>query len=132
MNFPHPIYSQHVLQPAYTDAQALLFEPMLAAHEAHAVMLAECGIITPANAAAIVKAVASIRADGVIAYAYQPGIEDLFFRIEGRIIALAGADDGGNLQLARSRNDLGHALARMALRTRVQEVADRLLGCAAR
>ena len=127
MNFPHPIYSQHVLQPAYTDAQALLFEPMLAAHEAHAVMLAECGIITPANAAAIVKAVASIRADGVIAYAYQPGIEDLFFRIEGRIIALAGADDGGNLQLARSRNDLGHALARMALRTRVQEVADRLL-----
>lgn len=127
MNFPHPIYSQHVLQPAYTDAQALLFAPMLAAHEAHAVMLAECGIITPANAAAIVNAVASIRVDGVIAYAYQPGIEDLFFRIEGRIIELAGADDGGNLQLARSRNDLGHALARMALRTRVQEVADRLL-----
>jgi argininosuccinate lyase len=56
------------------------------------------------------------------AYAYQPGIEDLFFRIEGRIIELAGADDGGNLQLARSRNDLGHALARMALRTRVLEV----------
>jgi len=98
------------LQPAYRDAQALLFEPMLQAHEAHAAMLAECGIISRANAAAIARAVAVIRADGVEAYAYQPGIEDLFFRIEGRIIELAGADEGGNLQLARSRNDLGHAL----------------------
>jgi len=127
LNFPHPIYSQHVLQPAYADAQALLFEPMLAAHEAHAVMLAECGIITQANAAALVKAVAVIRAEGVAACAYQPGVEDLFFRIEGRIIELAGADDGGNLQLARSRNDLGHALARMALRTRVLAIQEALL-----
>ncbi|GIK71845.1 MAG: argininosuccinate lyase [Chloroflexota bacterium] len=127
MNFPHPIYSQHVLLPAYADAKTYLFEPMLAAHEAHAVMLAECGIITAANAAAIVRAVAAIRAEGVAAYAYQPGIEDLFFRIEGRIIELAGADDGGNLQLARSRNDLGHALARMALRTRVLDIQEALL-----
>jgi len=100
---------------------------MLQAHEAHAAMLAECGVISRANAAAIVKAVAAIRADGVGAYAYQPGIEDLFFRIEGRIIALAGADEGGNLQLARSRNDLGHALSRMALRARLVEVMDHLL-----
>jgi argininosuccinate lyase len=127
MSFPHPVYSQHVLQPAYADAQAYLFAPMLAAHEAHAVMLAECGVITPANAAAIVAAVASIRTDGVAAYTYQPGIEDLFFRIEGRIIELAGADDGGNLQLARSRNDLGHALARMALRTHVLDIQETLL-----
>lgn len=127
MNFPHPVYSQHILLPAYGDAQTYLFELMLAAHEAHAVMLAECGIITPANAAAIVRAVAMIRAEGVAAYAYQPGIEDLFFRIERRIIELAGADDGGNLQLARSRNDLGHALARMALRTRVLDIQEALL-----
>jgi argininosuccinate lyase len=100
---------------------------MLKAHEAHAVMLAECGVITQTNAAAIARAVAAIRADGVAAYAYQPGIEDLFFRVEGRIIELAGTDDGGNLQLARSRNDLGHAVARMALRRRLLEVNERLL-----
>ncbi|MCB0185792.1 MAG: hypothetical protein KDE31_16100, partial [Caldilineaceae bacterium] len=115
--FPHPLYSLHVLQPAYDDAQAYLFDHMLAAHEAHAVMLAECNIISQENAAAILQAVAQIRAQGVAAFAYPPGIEDLFFRIEGQIIALAGADYGGNLQLARSRNDLGQALARMALRT---------------
>ena len=125
--FPHPVYSRHVLQPAYADAQAYLFEPMLDAHDAHAMMLAECGIITAENAAAIVRAVAAIRAAGVVPYAYQPGIEDLFFRIEGEIIAQAGADYGGNLQLARSRNDLGHALARMALRGRVLAVSERVL-----
>lgn len=114
--FPHPIYSRHVLQPAYTDAQAYLFDHMLAAHEAHTVMLAECNIIDPQNATAIIQAVQTIRQQGSAAYTYQPGIEDLFFRIEGQIIAQAGADYGGNLQLARSRNDLGQALARMALR----------------
>ena len=59
--------------------------------------------------------------------AYKPGVEDLFFRIEARIIELAGPDYGGNLQLARSRNDLGQALARMALRRLLLEVNADLL-----
>ncbi len=91
-SFPHSDYSRTVLIPAYEDSELYLFDPMLAAHEAHALMLAECGIITAENAAAIVHAVAAIRAAGVEQYAYQPGIEDLFFRVEGRIIELAGPD----------------------------------------
>ena len=114
--FPHPDYSRTVLIPAYEDSELYLFDPMLAAHEAHALMLAECAIISHANAAALLRAVATIRSQGVQSLGYQAGIEDLFFRVEGRIIELAGPDFGGNLQLARSRNDLGHALARMALR----------------
>jgi multiple sugar transport system permease protein len=111
------------LQPACPAAglsltrRRCLFEPMLAAHEAHAVMLAECGIITPRMPRPSSR---RWRRSGRMASSPTPisrRIEDLFFRIEARIIALAGADDGGNLQLARSRNDLGHALARMALRT---------------
>lgn len=125
--FPHPIYSQTVLQPAYDDAQAYLFEPMLAAHEAHAIMLAEQEIITRENAAAILGAVAHIREQGVDAYAYEPGIEDLFFRIEGQIIKQIGPEFGGNLQLARSRNDLGQALARMALRVQLIEMSQDML-----
>ncbi len=126
-SFPNPAYSRHVLQPAYRDAQVDLFEPMLAAHEAHALMLATCSIISPENAAAIVRAVATLRDRGEAALQYQPGVEDLFFRIEMQIIEEAGADFGGNLQLARSRNDLGHALARMALRGRLLDLNDRLL-----
>jgi argininosuccinate lyase len=51
--------------------------------------------------------------------AYEPGVEDLFFRIESLIIEMVGPDYGGNLQLARSRNDLGHALERMAFRQEI-------------
>ena len=126
-DFPHPVYSQTVLQPAYDDAQRYLFDPMLAAHEAHAIMLAECDIITRENAAAIVEAVAEIRTEGVEAMAYQPGIEDLFFRVEGQIIERTGPEMGGNLQLARSRNDLGQALTRMALRPQLLALHKQLL-----
>jgi argininosuccinate lyase len=114
--FPHPEYERSVLRPAYDDAVANLFAPMLAAHEAHVVVLAECAIITPANAAALLAALTQVRDEGAASLGYTPGVEDLFFRVEARIIQLAGPDDGGNLQLARSRNDLGQALARMALR----------------
>ncbi len=126
-DFPHLVYSQTVLQPAYDDAQTYLFAPMLAAHEAHAIMLAECDIITRENAAAIIEAVAEIRAAGVEAMAYQPGIEDLFFRVEGQIIERTGPETGGNLQLARSRNDLGQALTRMALRPQLLALHQQLL-----
>lgn len=125
--FPHPTYARHVLQPAYDDAQRYLFEPMLAAHEAHALMLAECDIISTENAGAICAAVAVIRAGGAAAVAYQPGVEDLFFRVESLIIERVGPAYGGNLQLARSRNDLGQALSRMAIRVRLLDVAGDLL-----
>ena len=125
--FPHPLYSRTVLIPAYDDAQAYLFGPMTDAHEAHTIMLAERGIISAENAKAILAAVAQIRADGPDALGYQPGVEDLFFRMETAIIQRTGPDFGGNLQLARSRNDLGHALARQALRTLILDLHGDLL-----
>jgi argininosuccinate lyase len=47
---------------------------------------------------------------------YQSGVEDLFFAMERQLIERAGPAFGGNIQLARSRNDLGYALTRLALR----------------
>ncbi len=101
-SFPHAEYSRTVLLPAYKDSERYLFDPMLASHEAHALMLAETGVISTLNAAAILRAVAQIRSEGVAALGYVPGIEDLFFRVEGRIIELAGADFGRNLPPAQS------------------------------
>lgn len=122
--FPHPTYSRTVLQPAYRDAQAYLYGPMLAAHEAHALMLAHCQIISQDNARAILRAVAHLREQPAEELGYQPGVEDLFFRVEQAIIQEAGADFGGNLQLARSRNDLGQALFRMAFREQLLALYD--------
>jgi argininosuccinate lyase len=125
--FPHPNYARHVLQPAYADALTYLFEPMLAAHEAHALMLGECAILSQETVDAILRAVATVRNRGAHALQYQPGVEDLFFRVEKQIIEEAGADFGGNLQLARSRNDLGQALFRMAFRQQILGLAGCLI-----
>ena len=114
--FPHPLYARYVLQPAYQDAAAYLYGPMLAANRAHVVMLARQAIISRENGRALLAALEQVEQAGLAALAYQPGVEDLFFRLEGRLIELAGPEYGGNLQLARSRNDLGQALTRLALR----------------
>lgn len=125
--FPHPAYTQHVLYPAYQDAAEHLFHPMLAANRAHAVMLAKQGIISAENAQALLQAITQIEQEGLATLTYQPGVEDLFFRVEGRLIELIGAEHGGNLQLARSRNDLGHALDRLAYRPNLLAIYERLL-----
>ncbi|MYE79331.1 MAG: argininosuccinate lyase [Chloroflexi bacterium] len=114
--FPHPLYDKVVLQPFFADAAVYYFAPMLAANRAHVVMLFKCGIITRENAAALLRALAQVEALGADGLSYRAGVEDLFFAMENELISLAGAAHGGNLQLARSRNDLGYALTRLALR----------------
>lgn len=127
--FPHPVYRTVVLDPALANARARLFAPMLAANTAHVVMLAECGILPRAQAAALLDAMTRIEADGVEAViaASSPDAEDLFFMVEGQLIAHTGPDVGGNLQLARSRNDLGAALWRLVARECVLTTLDHML-----
>ena len=126
-SFPHPLYDKYVLKPFYEDAKAFLYEPMLAANTAHVVMLHRCGIITHENAAALLGALAQVEAMSVEQLTYRAGVEDLFFAMEGKLIELAGSAYGGNLQLARSRNDLGYALTRLALRPLILSVTADLL-----
>ncbi len=126
-SFPHPLYDKHVLQPYFADAKVYYYAPMLAANRAQAAMLCHCGIITRENAAALLLALEEVEALGVDGLSYRAGVEDLFFAMENKLIELAGADYGGNLQLARSRNDLGYALTRLALRTLLLEAQADLL-----
>lgn len=125
--FPHPLYEKYVLQPFFKDAEIYYYEPMLVANKAHAVMLYRSGIITHENARALLEALAQIEADGLEKLGYESGVEDLFFAMENKIITLIGSAFGGNLQLARSRNDLGYALTRLALRPLLLQVMDDLL-----
>lgn len=121
-SFPHPLYEQYVLQPFYRDAEVYYYAPMIAANRAHVVMLQKCNVITLENAQSLLTALNQIENEGLEQLGYQSGVEDLFFAIERRLIALAGAEFGGNLQLARSRNDLGYALTRLAIRPRLLDV----------
>lgn len=124
---PHPLYDKYVLQPYYEDAKTHFYAPMLAANRAHAVMLFRCKIISEANAKALLDALQEVEALGADNLTLGGGVEDLFFAIENRLIESAGASYGGNLQLARSRNDLGYALTRLALRPLILAAIDDLL-----
>ena len=125
--FPHPLYRKYVLEPAFRDASDYHFEDMIRANRAHVIMLQDCGVISAENAKALINGLKQIHAEGIESFQYQPGVEDLFFAVEGRLIDEVGSDFGGNLQLARSRNDLGYGLTRLAIRTAYIEFAEFLL-----
>lgn len=125
--FPHPLYDKFVLQPAYQEATHYYYEPMMAANFAHAVMLYRCGLISLANAQALLAALRQAQAAGLRELVRQAGVEDLFFAIEAQLIVRAGSAYGGNLQLARSRNDLGYSLTRLALRALILQSFEHLV-----
>jgi len=125
--FPHPLYDKYVLQPFYEEAKTTFYAPMLAANRAHVVMLRRCDIISAENARALLDALQQVEAMGMDALTLGEGVEDLFFAIENKLIEFAGAAYGGNLQLARSRNDLGYALTRLALRPLLLRALEDLL-----
>lgn len=127
--FPHPAYRAIVLDPALENARARLFGPMLAANTTHVIMLAEQGILPKEQAAVLLQAIQHVEAEGVerVIAAAPSTAEDLFFMVEGELIAQTGPDIGGNLQLARSRNDLGAALWRLVTRELVLDVMEKVL-----
>lgn len=114
--FPHPVYAETILEPQFRASQKWLFEPLLDASEAHLLMLTQKHLMSSGDARRVWQALCRLRAAGADAFTYAPDVEDLFFQVEARIIQLAGEDAGGNLHLARSRNDLDAALARLTVR----------------
>ena len=58
--FPAPAYTASVLRDVFEDAKRLFVEPLIEVDLAHAVMLAEQGIITDDEARSLLKAVSEI------------------------------------------------------------------------
>ena len=117
--FPAPTYAEVVLAPAWEHAGHALLEPMMMAHRAWAVMLAERKLLTAEVVAAILRGLDDVDVAGLRERPYDGAHEDLFFAVEEELSVHAGAQAAGSLHLARSRNDLGQALYRMALRVRL-------------
>jgi len=114
--FPHPVYAETILGPQFRESQKWLFEPMIEASEAHLLMLVQQRLMPADQAIRVSRALQDLRQDGADAFQYAPEVEDLFFQMEARILASAGEEAGGNLHLARSRNDLDSAMARLTVR----------------
>ncbi len=103
-----------------------LIEYDLTGSQAHAAMLGQVGIISAAEAQALVEGLEQIRQD----YRrgdFQPGIdaEDVHFAVERRLIELIG-DTGKKLHTARSRNDQVGTDIRLYLRDQIHQIRQQL------
>jgi argininosuccinate lyase len=128
--FPHPDYARTVLEPLFDGTLEHHAKGMDAINEAHLVMLAETGIIAPADASAIARSLDEIAREidrGALTYTGEH--EDWFFLVEAQLTERLG-DLAGALHTARSRNDIDHTLFRMALRERATAMQGRFLALA--
>ncbi len=83
---------------------------------AHAVMLAETGILTPERGAALVGALLEIRASDGEDFPWLPDSGSFLVQTEHRLSERVGDDIAGRLQTGRSRNDQSAAADRLFMR----------------
>jgi argininosuccinate lyase len=118
-SFPHPAYARRVLAPNFDQAKTYLVPAMLAATRAHIVMLTRQKILERATAQSLLRGLEWLEREGVRDVMYDGKHEDLFFYLEHRLGELTSAEAVGNLQIARSRNDLDGTMCRWVVRERV-------------
>ena len=90
--FPAVTYRETVLEHAYDNAKRYLLDAMLAANQAHLIMLAEQGLVTPADARVVMNAVRDLDPGEIRASSYTGEFEDLFFYVEHLIREIAEED----------------------------------------
>jgi argininosuccinate lyase len=112
-------YVQYLLEPQFNQAKTHFLQPLLEISRAHAIMLLGCNLLTKSVAQKILKALDGLDQKSLV---YSQDFEDLFFALEAQLIKQVGADTIGNLQIARSRNDVDAALIRMVLRQKTFEL----------
>jgi len=116
--FPHPAYARRVLAPNFEQTKTYLVPAMLAATRAHIVMLARQNILDRAIAQSLLRGLTQLESEGVQNVIYDGKYEDLFFYLEHRLGELTSEDAVGNMQIARSRNDLDGTMCRWVVRER--------------
>ncbi len=107
---------------ASIDFDQKLYAHDIAGSKAHATMLAQQGIITKADAAAIAKGLDQIKAEiEARKFKFSQELEDIHLNIENRLKELIG-DAAGRLHTARSRNDQVALDLRLYVREKVDEL----------
>ncbi len=122
--FPAPVYNRTVLAPLFDHSKRHFAHDLMRVNHAHAVMLAETGVLKTEQAAAIVTALRDIetRLD-LDALSYTGEVEDFFFFVEDALKESLGPDLAGRLHTGRSRNDIDHTVFKLALMRRLDGLA---------
>ncbi|MFK8082239.1 MAG: argininosuccinate lyase [Granulosicoccus sp.] len=129
--FPDPVYRDTVLGPLFDGVKKHYASSMAAINQAHVVMLHNCDILELPQAHSIAKALQAIDDElDISALCYTGEHEDYFFLVESELKIRLGADLGGMLHTARSRNDMDHTVFKMVLRDRTDELLTLVLALA--
>jgi argininosuccinate lyase len=108
---------------ASIDVDKRLYREDIAGSLAHAAMLADCGIISKEDGAAITRGLETIRGEiDAGSFKFDAALEDIHTNIEVRLKALIG-EPAGRLHTARSRNDQVAVDFRLWVRRACDEVA---------
>lgn len=129
--FPDPVYRDTVLAPLFDGVKTHYASAMAAINQAHLVMLYNCDILNQSQATSIAQALQGIERELDVSTLHYTGEhEDYFFLVEAALKQRLGADLGGMLHTARSRNDMDHTVFKMALRERCDHLLGQALGLA--
>ncbi len=99
-----------------------LAEAVIAINKAHVSMLIEQKIIKQQDGAKILKALAK-----QVASKLDPSAEDVHMAVEEAVLTEAGPEVGGNMHIAKSRNDQVATAIRMQLRKELQVILQEIL-----
>lgn len=113
---------EHIYAPRLARDFAAVFGHMSDLNQAHTVMLTTQELISRETARTLAQGLLRMEEEGPAVVALDPQREDSYFNYEAHLIGLIGADAGGRMHIARSRNDLGAALDRLRARDIVLEV----------
>ena len=118
--FPARVYKDTVLASLFEGVKRHHWRYQMEINQASAVLLAECGLLTEAEASAILRALDDIlRTIDLDTLAYTGEHEDFFYYIESELIRRLGVDIAGKLHTGRSRNDIDHTVFKLALKERL-------------
>ena len=95
-----------------------LLEAVIKINEAHVAMLVEQKIINQQHGAKLLQALTELDPEMKL----DPSVEDVHLAVEEEVKKKVGMETGGNLHIAKSRNDQVATAIRMTLRTNLLEL----------
>ena len=124
--YPGKALVRMMLEPGFNRAKNRFLPYIRTINEAHLIMLAEQGIVSAPDAKRIMTALQAVDDNAYKDSVYTGEWEDLYFQMENEIIR-ATDGIGGNLHLARSRNDMCCTWAHMEVRDELLRLIERLV-----
>ena len=107
---------------AYTssiESDVVLFSAVVKINQAHLIMLVEQGIVSKEEGSFLLKALTGIKEVEV-----KPSLEDVHMYVEEEVVKATNEVVGGNLHIAKSRNDQVSTAIRMKLRQDLIDLVD--------